>query len=417
MGGKPSWQFGKGIISNSELEISGFDDEIKTKAIQHTAQIDRGSSGGPLLVADATQESGYSVIGLNSWKIIDRENVNLSISAKTINDFISNAIKTVSNNQQEQLEKTSGKFISDLMHGYKKVIKYVAYDYVSKLSADNFVRFIDLASPGAKADILDIFKNGQNPVEAVRIAIADAIVRTLEKNKSTFSFTSIAGIVSSDVPATVFYSYNNKPVTSTWKIEQKNWKISDISCLKFVDAEERIGFIKSFDFGSTINLVTFFPSSDLESTGFGGEYLWGTNLYIGAGIFKFSHHGYNTEYNYNTSKDEITGSGYVDYYNINVLLGYRYPFQIKRFFIIPFAQLYGGMNTGIVSSLAGGFKYGVNFAYMFKEKKYLMLHLSLSPRKINDDWGSIGDTDYEFKTLYSPKEKINGFNLGLSYSF
>lgn len=417
MGGKPSWQFGKGIISNSELEISGFDDEIKTKAIQHTAQIDRGSSGGPLLVADATQESGYSVIGLNSWKIIDRENVNLSISAKTINDFISNAIKTVSNNQQEQLEKTSGKFISDLMHGYKKVIKYVAYDYVSKLSADNFVRFIDLASPDAKADILDIFKNGQNPVEAVRIAIADAIVRTLEKNKNTLSFTSIAGLVSYDVPATVFYSYNSKPITSTWKIEQKNWKISDISCLKFVDAEEHIGFVKSFNFGSTINLITFFPSSDLESTGFGGEYLWGTNLYIGAGIFKFSHHGYNTEYNYNTSKDEITGSGYVDYYNINVLLGYRYPFQIKRFFIIPFAQAYGGMNTGIVSSLAGGFKYGVNFAYKFIDKKYIMLHLSLSPRKINDDWGSIGDTDYEFKTLYSPKERINGFNLGLSYSF
>jgi len=417
MGGKPSWQFGKGIISNSELEISGFDDEIKTKAIQHTAQIDRGSSGGPLLVTDATQESGYSVIGLNTWKVIDRENVNISISGKTIQDFISKAIKTVSNNQQEQLEKTSNEFIRDLMNGYKKVVKYVAYDYVSKLSADNFVRYIDLASPDAKEDIINIFKNGQNPVEAVRIAIADAIVRTLEKNKNTFSFTSIAGLVSYDVPATVFYSYNNKPVTSTWKIEQKNWKINDISCLKFVDADEHIGFVKSFDFGSTINMETFFPSSDLESTGFGVEYLWGSNLYTGAGIFKFSHHAYNTEYNYDTSKDEITESGYEDYYNLNVLLGYRYPFQIKRFFIIPFVQAYGGFNTGIVSALAGGFKYGVNFAYKFKDKKCIMLHFSLSPRTIKDDWGSIGDTDYKFNTLYSPKETIHGFNLGLGYSF
>jgi serine protease Do len=417
MGGKPSWQFGKGIISNSELEMPGFDDEIKTIAIQHTAQIDRGSSGGPLLIADATQESGYSVIGLNTWKVIDRENVNLSIPGKTIQDFISRSIKTVSNNQQEQLMKSGNEFVSDLMHGYKRVVKYVAYDYVSKLSADNFVRYIDLASPDAKEDIVNIFKNGQNPVEAVRIAIADAIVRTLEKNKNTFSFTSIAGIVSNDVPATVFYSYNNKTVTSTWKVEQKNWKISDISCLKFVDADEHIGFVKSFDFGSTINLVTFFPSSDLESTGFGGEYLWGSNLYLGAGVFKFSHHGYNEEYNYDTSKNEITGSGYVDYYNVNVLLGYRYPFQIKQFFIIPFAQAYGGLNTGIVSALAGGFKYGVNLAYKFKDNKYVMLHFSLSPRKISDEWGSIGDTDYKYRLLYNPHEIIKGFNLGLCYSF
>jgi len=417
MGGKPSWQFGKGIISNSELEMSGFDDEIKTTAIQHTAQIDRGSSGGPLLVTDATQESGYSVIGLNTWKIIDRENVNLSVSGKTIQDFISKAINAASNNQQEQLEKSSNAFISDLMHGYKKVVKYVAYDYVSKLSADNFIRYIDLASPEAKEDIINIFKNGQNPVEAVRIAIADAIVRTLEKNKNTFRFTSIAGLVTNDVPATVFYSYNNKPVTSTWKIEQKNWKINDISCLKFVDADEHVGFVKSFDFVSTINLVSFFPSSNIESSGIGGEYLYGSNYYIGAGVFKFSHHAYNTEYNYDTSNDEISESGYVDYNNIHILLGYRYPFQIKRFIIIPFAQAYGGFNTGIVSGMAGGFKYGVNFAYKLKDNKYIMLHFSLSPRKIDDEWGSIGDTDYEFNNLYSVNEKIRGFNLGLGYTF
>jgi hypothetical protein len=79
--------------------------------------------------------------------------------------------------------------------------------------------------------------------------------------------------------------------------------------------------------------------------------------------------------------------------------------------------VYGGFNTGIVSALAGGLKYGVNFAYKLKDSKYIMLHFSLSPRKIDDDWGSIGDTDYEFETLYNPNEKIKGFNLGLSYSF
>ncbi len=240
--------------------------------------------------------------------------MNLAILSKTIENFVFNSTKAVEIDEHAQLEKMSRLFVGDIMGGYKKLIKYVSYEYVSKLSADNFVRYFDLASADAKDDILEVFQSGQNPVEAVRIAIADAMVRQFEKYKNTLNYTSIAGLATFDRPATVFYSYNNNSVTSTWKVEQKNWKINDISSLKFVDADEHIGFVKSFDFGSTINLVTFFPSSDLESTGFGGEYLWGSNLHMGAGIFKFSHHAYNSEYNYNTSQNEITESGYVDYY-------------------------------------------------------------------------------------------------------
>jgi serine protease Do len=415
--GKPSWQLGKGVISNTSLEMSGLDQDIKTFAIQHTAQIDRGSSGGPLLTSDTSQVVKYSVIGLNTWKIIGRENVNLSIPASTIKTFISSALVKEKNNENELLEKTSRQFIGDFMHGYKKVLKYVAYDYVSKLGADNFIQYINMASPSAQEDIIDVFQNGQNPVEAVRIAIADAITRKFDKYKNTLSFTSIAGLASESAPATVFYSYNNKPETTTWQIEQKSWKINDVGSLKFIKADERIGFVKEIDIRYTVNIGTFFPSSDIESVGYGGELLYGTNYYTGFGINKYSHHAYALDNNYST-ESKVTKTGYINYYNLQVLLGYRYPFQIKRCFIIPFAQIYGGMNTGIVSSLAGGFKYGVNFAYKMKNDRFLMLNFSLSPRYINDSWGSIGgDENYEFDHLYDADTEIKGLNIGIGYAF
>ncbi|MDD3078242.1 MAG: serine protease [Paludibacter sp.] len=415
LNGKPSWQLGKGIVSNSTFEMSNLDEDVKTFAIQHTAQIDRGSSGSPLLIADTTQTSGYSVVGLNTWKVFDRESVNLSIPNTTITKFISEALSQEDKPGNETLEKISRQFVGDLMHGYKKVLKYVAYDYVSKLSAENFIQYLNLASDDAKEDIYNVFQSGQNPVEAVRIAIADAIVRSFEKQKNTLSFSSIAGLASSDAPATVFYMYNNKPITTTWQIEQKSWKLLNLSNLKFIDADERIGFVKHFDFGYTLNLEAFFPSSDIESVGYGFELLYGENYYTGLGVSKYNHHAYSTEYNYDTSSYEITKDGYINYYNIRLLLGYRYPFQIKRYYIIPFIQAYGGMNTGIVSSMTGGFKYGVNLAYKFKNKKYIMLSLSFNPRKVNDSWGDLNDNEYDY--IYEPDAKIKGLNVGLSYAY
>ena len=34
--------------------------------IQHSAEVDRGNSGGPLLIPSKTTETGYLVIGINT---------------------------------------------------------------------------------------------------------------------------------------------------------------------------------------------------------------------------------------------------------------------------------------------------------------------------------------------------------------
>ena len=77
LSGNPSWQIGQGIVSNVCLKIPN---SVSTY-IQHTAQVDRGSSGGPLLVKT---NGGYEVVGMNTMKVFNRESVNLAIPVATI---------------------------------------------------------------------------------------------------------------------------------------------------------------------------------------------------------------------------------------------------------------------------------------------------------------------------------------------
>lgn len=71
---RPSWQFGQGIVSNANALIKSLTNSKELPLIQHTAQVDAGSSGGPLLIRDEQAATGYAVIGINTWKAAGREN-------------------------------------------------------------------------------------------------------------------------------------------------------------------------------------------------------------------------------------------------------------------------------------------------------------------------------------------------------
>ena len=49
LAGEPSWQLGKGIVSNASTKVKELLDPSISTLIQHTAQIDGGNSGGPFL--------------------------------------------------------------------------------------------------------------------------------------------------------------------------------------------------------------------------------------------------------------------------------------------------------------------------------------------------------------------------------
>ncbi len=84
LAGKPSWQMTRGIISNAHVDLDSR--EHATRIIQHTASIDPGSSGGPLLLKN---EAGrYEILGVNTWKAFYREGVGLAIGKEDVQAFI-----------------------------------------------------------------------------------------------------------------------------------------------------------------------------------------------------------------------------------------------------------------------------------------------------------------------------------------
>ena len=103
---KPSWQLTCGSISNARVDVDSY--EHASRIIQHTASIDPGSSGGPILLKNA--EGKYEILGINTWKAFYREGVGLAIGKEDVQAFIATlgASKTDASNEMEPLRALSG---------------------------------------------------------------------------------------------------------------------------------------------------------------------------------------------------------------------------------------------------------------------------------------------------------------------
>lgn len=106
LGGDPSWQFGSGTITNQEAVIEDLNVPEVDYVIQHSAIIDPGSSGGPLLLE--TEESGrYEIVGMNTWSVSNRDNTYFAIPGHEVIELLDEiyASPTGDHTDSERLEK------------------------------------------------------------------------------------------------------------------------------------------------------------------------------------------------------------------------------------------------------------------------------------------------------------------------
>ena len=106
LAGKPSWQLTRGSISNARVDVDAH--ERSSRIIQHTASIDPGSSGGPLLLKNA--EGKYEILGINTWKAFYREGVGLAIGKEDVQAFLTTLTspKAVAHPELKPLQNLSG---------------------------------------------------------------------------------------------------------------------------------------------------------------------------------------------------------------------------------------------------------------------------------------------------------------------
>ncbi|MGC4094565.1 MAG: serine protease [Polyangiaceae bacterium] len=93
IGNTPSYQVTRGYVSNEHLDVP--DGAGARPYIQHTAPIDRGSSGGPL-----SSDSG-KLLGVNTLKVRQRENVGIAIPAAAVAEAMTAAIEHLEHNAPE----------------------------------------------------------------------------------------------------------------------------------------------------------------------------------------------------------------------------------------------------------------------------------------------------------------------------
>jgi S1-C subfamily serine protease len=81
IGARPSFQVTKGTVSNARFNADGAASGLDVY-VQHTAAIDPGNSGGPLL------DGHDRILGMNTFKLVGRENVGLAIPTWRIQEAL-----------------------------------------------------------------------------------------------------------------------------------------------------------------------------------------------------------------------------------------------------------------------------------------------------------------------------------------
>ncbi len=167
----PLWQIAPGNITNSQARIDNSYDFL----IQHSAPIDPGNSGGPLLVEDPTTSIGYRVIGVNTWKAKQREATNFSIPVKYVLTVLKKAkearfLENDLDARRQALIKECRILAAELGSEhpqYEQINRYISYAFVGEKGWDSYITTLSVSSD--EQGWVDYFLD--DPVEAMRASI------------------------------------------------------------------------------------------------------------------------------------------------------------------------------------------------------------------------------------------------------
>ena len=384
---EPSWQLGKGIISNNSFhskELTGNED---VKLLQHTAQIDPGSSGGPIIIKSPSTPDSYEVVGINTWKASGREGANFAIPAESIKLFIDNHLVNDNTPTINDLQNQINSFINASKDSYKSVLPYVAYYFFKDLTADGFYNILNSAQKDVTDAVVEQFNLGY-PIEGVKIALANVLAQEL--SKKILSCDNLPSNPNIDGIVPVQFNYGEKPITIEWVFEQGNWKIANLPSLNF-NSYGKKGIATDFGYYQAIKIGVGFPNSDIETTNYSIEFSKSYRTFItmewGATFGKIE--------KLNSSdmpleNDNITTTEMTNYIDLLYGAGVQLPIRTKSLYIIPNGKAFIGLSTGAdvfngedayKEGFIFGYKTGLEVAYKLNNRTYLIGGLSYRHKK------------------------------------
>ena len=238
LGTTPLWQFGRGMVSNSNARFpkSLEDETLMGPFIQHTAEIDPGNSGGPLLIADRNATGGYTVAGINTLKATRRQAANYAIPINTIQPFVTASLNPKPETYRTALDTRLAKFVEGLggnKAAYPHIAGYLSSNCVGENAEYAMTEMYDKGNSSVRRAFVD--KCEESVVEAMGYAVAWTIETSF---KSTGAHkVSIKEVTGEGEEYTVVFDVNGKDHTSKWVWEYGNWRIGSFGAIAAGDKE------------------------------------------------------------------------------------------------------------------------------------------------------------------------------------
>lgn len=246
LGKDPSWQLGRGIVSNSVAKVKEIVNPEISTIIQHSAQVDSGNSGGPLLLQDATVQGGYTVVGVNTAKAIGRQAANFAIPASALVTFIDNALSNKMTSTEESLIKESKEFadiFAEKDFDFTDIGLFVSNEWILREGKMAIFNLINEPASSNKTTVMKIFAN-YSAFEGMRYAIALKIWQTLNLDKSKEMSCSYKKVETANKSTKCVFAFKQlkNNIETTWIIENNKWKLTawqDVSFDKKIKSKNK----------------------------------------------------------------------------------------------------------------------------------------------------------------------------------
>jgi serine protease Do len=224
------WQFGRGMVSNAQVQFPE-DDRAESRImgpyIQHTAQVDPGNSGGPLLVQVPDVPTGYAVAGINTLSARFRQAANFSIPMDRVNTFLGSALGPKPADERPRLDARLDAFIAGLTASgtvYGHIAKYLSNACTAENAEYALTELLRNANPAVQNNIIRAFI--YSPVEGMGYAVAWTIESALRTRSGRITISVDDVTPNGGQGYTVTFKVNNGSISSRWVNDYGIWRIS-----------------------------------------------------------------------------------------------------------------------------------------------------------------------------------------------
>lgn len=178
LAGEPSWQLGTGSVTNASARIKDLIDPAVSLLIQHSAPVDAGNSGGPLL---RRKSGGYEVVGINTWKVNLRQSTNLSLPASTAQKFIQQSLAGKNKKGLEARKALFNEILNaeDEDRKASSMERFVSKELAMSYGAAALSKTLRTAKTADCAYVVSSFE--QSPIYGLTAAVAVQIFNKKEK--------------------------------------------------------------------------------------------------------------------------------------------------------------------------------------------------------------------------------------------